>query len=52
MYMKSRKMVQMNLVPGQDPRCRCRKQMCGHGAGGREEEVNWRLGLTELYFHG
>ena len=36
MHVKSRKMVQMNLVPGQEPKCRCRQQMYGHGAGGHE----------------
>ena len=43
MHVKSRKMVQMNLVPGQEPKFRCRQQMHGHGQGVREREVNWEI---------
>ena len=30
MHVESKKMLQMNLVPGQEKRCRLRKQICGH----------------------
>ena len=29
-YVEPRKIVQMNLFPGQELRCRCRKHTCGH----------------------
>ena len=42
MYVESRKMVQMSLVPGQLQGCRRREWTCGHswwGWGG----VNWEI---------
>ena len=36
-YLESRKVVQMNLFAGQEERCRCREQLCGH----RGERRGW-----------
>ena len=42
--MESRKIVQMNLFPGQEKKRRHREQTCGHGEG-REGEggMNWEI---------
>ena len=39
-------MIQMNLVSGQEQRCRCREQMCGHG--GVEGGMNWEIRVHRL----
>ena len=40
-------MIQMNLVSGQEQRCRCREQMCGHRAG-VEGGMNWEIRVHRL----
>ena len=37
----------MNLVSGQEQRCRCREQMCGHRAG-VEGGMNWEIRVHRL----
>ena len=49
MYVESRKMVQMKLFVGQEERCRCKEQICGHRMG----RWGWirRLGLKYIHYH-
>ena len=48
--MDSRKMVQMNLLAGQEQRCRHRECTCGHkwGKRGRDilREQHWHINTT------
>ena len=40
-------MVQINLIAGQEERCRCREERYRHG-GGRRSGVSWEIG-TDIY---
>ena len=44
MCMESRKMVLMNLFPGQEWKCRHEEQTCGHSGEG-EGGTNWESSL-------
>ena len=48
LYMKSRKMVLMNLFAGKEWRHRCRDRTCGHSRG-RSERDKWRKQHQHVY---
>ena len=49
MYVESRKMVQMNLVAGQEQRHRENGHVAAGGKG--EGGVNWQINLTHIHHH-
>ena len=51
LHMKSRKMVLMNLLAGQQWRCRCKQKTCGHNGERRGWEEWKRVALKHIHYH-